>query len=255
MAVKTTLKRLFKGTFVELAYRRLRSTLGVEAPHEAMARAEDEAMKRIMGQVLQKADTTVDVGCHMGEMLAEMVRLTPQGVHHAFEPIPGQAAWLEKKFPGVRVHRLAASDAAGETTFFHNLDQPAYSGLKQQEVGGRVERIAVKTVPLDDVLASERAIRLVKIDVEGAELRVLKGAAGVIRKHRPVVLFEYVKHASERFGDSDEAIYDYFDAEQGYDLYRVQGFFGGEGALSVQAFKDCAKEFRSFNYVALPRKP
>jgi hypothetical protein len=53
-------------------------------------------------------------------------------------------------------------------------------------------RIQVDVARLDDVLDESSRPRLIKVDVEGAELAVLRGAAETIGRARPLVVFEHV---------------------------------------------------------------
>jgi hypothetical protein len=46
---------------------------------------------------------------------------------------------------------------------------------------------------LDDVVPVDRAVGLIKMDVEGAELRVLRGGARVLKAHHPLIIFEATK--------------------------------------------------------------
>src|SRR3954468_17082132 len=74
----------------------------------------------IMRRRLRPDSNCVDIGCHAGAILDEMLALAPRGVHHAFEPLPHLAAALRAKYagrPNVVLHELALSNAAGTTTF------------------------------------------------------------------------------------------------------------------------------------------
>ena len=130
--------------------------------------------------------------------------LAPDGNHHAFEPIPFQAAELRVRFPNVQVHELALSDDTGEADFFVVKDDPCISALRDpQEIRrlagdtrisdwrGQVKTIPVSTCPLDGLLDADETIDFIKMDVEGAELAVFRGALRTLAESRPIVVFEY----------------------------------------------------------------
>lgn len=60
-----------------------------------------------------------------------------------------------------------------------------------------IEKIDVKTDRMDNVIPITLPISLIKIDVEGAEYQVLKGATGILEKQRPVIIFEHGLGASD----------------------------------------------------------
>src|SRR5437868_6005677 len=121
----------------------------------------------------------VDVSAHIGSIIAEVdpsIRIT------AIEPIPEKAERLRKKFPTVELHQCALSDHEGHAPFFVN---PRASGYSSLDSGAGTVEINVPVKRLD-ALVSEPDV--VKIDVEGAELGVLRGCEKL--ETRPVYMFE-----------------------------------------------------------------
>jgi FkbM family methyltransferase len=113
--------------------------------------------------------------------------------------------------PTVYLHQLALSDASGESTFQHVVTNSGYSGLKKRRYNRPNEQIAeitVKVARLDDVLPSGFDIRLMKIDVEGAELQVLRGAVAMLRRCHSFVLFEHGLGAADCYGTRPEQVFD-----------------------------------------------
>ena len=146
-------------------------------------------------------DTAVDVGAHAGEITAWFLDAAPGGAHLAVEPLPEYAEHLRAHFPDVTVHECALSDADGTATFFNVVGSPAWSGLHRQDpvAGKETVEIEVDIRRLDD-LVGEQPVRLVKIDVEGAELGVLAGARTVLERDQPVLLFEHARVHAASFG-------------------------------------------------------
>ena len=146
----------------------------------------DSQAFEIIRRTLRQDSVCIDIGCHKGLILDAMIRQAPYGVFRAFEPIPHLAGLLRSKYRAnsrVTVHECALSDSGGETVFYINKRDPGYSGLSPRQgaggTGNEVEACTVALARLDDVLPDIRP-DFIKIDVEGAELGVLKGAAAAI---------------------------------------------------------------------------
>jgi len=170
------------------------------------------ASQMVLASVLRTGSNAIDVGANVGAVLELIVHLAPQGSHIAYEPIPDLCEQLVTRFPGVDVRCAALSDVAGESEFSVVLGAPAYSGLRQRADlpadSGEVRRISVRTERLDDVLAADYVPTLIKIDVEGAEVQVLRGAAQTIERHRPFVLFEHGSGGADLYGSGPQDAYD-----------------------------------------------
>lgn len=89
----------------------------------------------MLAQVLRPDANCLDIGCHLGSMLSEIVRLAPRGNHIAFEAIPEKVSFLRRKFPGVRIHDTALSDEEGTSSFFINEKRTGFSGLARHGEG------------------------------------------------------------------------------------------------------------------------
>jgi FkbM family methyltransferase len=156
-------------------------------------RAYDRMTVQIAQRALSTGGNSVDAGAHHGGILKHLVRLSPNGSHWAFEPIPHLAAQLQKKFPSVHVEQMALSDHSGRTDFHFIPAASAYSSLLTRpdiEAGKSVQRLSVDVRRLDDVIPDGVPVAFIKIDVEGAEADVLRGGSETLRRHRPVIVFE-----------------------------------------------------------------
>src|SRR5207248_1693356 len=158
-----------------------------------------ELIDALLAQVLARDSNCLDVGSHLGSMLVRFLALAPEGRHIAFEPTPVKARWLRSKFPEVEIEEAAASDVSGAATLFMRKRATGLNSLRPQS-GARP--LAVRTARVDDVVAGR--ISFMKIDVEGAELAVMRGAATTIDRYGPQLLFESTKENLSSFGVSTD---------------------------------------------------
>lgn len=214
----------------------------------------DHHTRLIMKMILKSDSNCVDVGAHVGEVLRDIVRLSPNGRHYAFEPIPDLFSKLmaDPDFSGVRVSDCALSEEPGEAPFFHVENAPAYSGLKQRRYDRpdpMIREIKVKTARLDDVLPAEQRIDLIKIDVEGAEMLVLRGATRIVREYKPYVIFESGLGASDRYGTNGATLHDFFDS-CGLEVSTLDGFLTGADVLTKAELVDVFNNVTRYYFVA-----
>ena len=115
----------------------------------------------------------------------------PQGRHIAFEPLPELAAALAREFPSVDVHNAAVSDTAGEQEFTFLVSDPMRSSLVAAGACAAARRRApaARAAPSASTTCSpaDYVPALIKVDVEGAEAAVFRGALETLRRHRPIV--------------------------------------------------------------------
>lgn len=174
---------------------------------------------------LREDSNCIDVGANRGEILGQFVRAAPRGRHLAFEPLPDLAAGLRSKFPAVDVRECALSDGpSGEATFTHVLAIPELSGFRRRHEPSEFEtrEITVATDALDHALPDGYVPAMIKIDVEGAELGVLRGARETLRSHHPTLVFEHGAGAAEFYGTSSGDVHDLL-SELGYRIWDIDG--------------------------------
>lgn len=197
--MRQQLVKLLSGTRFESVARMTYATLLTRVPpkllsHDAQkSREYDRLTIEIATRSLSSGGNTVDAGAHCGFILKHLVRQSPAGQHWAFEPLPNLAAQLRRRFPTVHVEQVALSDYCGIGNFRFLPAASAYSSLlprPHMEVGSVVRQLAVDVRRLDDIIPEDVSIEFIKIDVEGAEAAVLRGAAKLLTSRRPVVVFE-----------------------------------------------------------------
>lgn len=215
----------------------------------------DRLTKVIMKSRLKPDSNCVDVGCHKGEILEMMLKFAPNGKHFAFEPIPQLLNELKSKFDGkATIYQYALSDSkgGGKTTFNLVKNAPAYSGIKQRHYdidNPEIEVITVDLSTMDEVLENQK-IDFIKIDVEGGEFGVLKGARNLLKANMPTILFECGKGASDYYGTKPADIFRYLTQEIGLRIFTLQDFIKGQKSLSESEFVQCFDTIKEYYYVA-----
>lgn len=171
--------------------------------------------------------TLLDVGANVGTYAAYLARVAPTATIHAFEPHPRTFAHLESRVAGMPITawQAALSDKAGTTTLYDHAarDGSTQASLSQPAVAlfdGDIVAHDVVCTTLDDFIAKHGISRvaLLKIDTEGLDLSVLRGARRAIEARVfQCIQFEFIS-ANIATG---VRMRDFFDLLQGYRIYRV----------------------------------
>lgn len=147
-----------------------------------------------------QSGVVLDIGANVGDWSGALFQLAPRASAVLFEPAPGPLELLRSRFsddPRVRLLPFAVSESAGAADFHvtahgHNSSLRVPLNMNQQygvstgweEVG----QVVVRTVALDDLLADLGSPSLIKIDVQGAEALVLRGAERTLAQGQAVLL-------------------------------------------------------------------
>lgn len=214
---------------------------------------EEGRAKEIVARTVTPGMNCIDIGCHLGSVLDRFVRMSPDGQHIAVEPIPHKAAWLRRKYPGVEVHQNALGDEERVLEFYHDPRNSGFSGLKPHGSGEK-KTIEVLCRRLDDIVPAGRPIGFIKLDVEGAEFSVFRGARRALAENRPVVLFECTRSGLSMFGLEPHHVFDLLTGELGYCVYLLKDWLSGGDPADLAGFAgSMSYPFTAFNYVAAPR--
>lgn len=216
----------------------------------------DLQTRKVISRVCRTDSNCVDVGCHKGEVLDLMLAAAPKGHHYGFEPIPAMYEELKLRYAGkAEISSVALSSTQGNSTFNHVVSNPAYSGLIKRSYDRPDEKdttITVKTDLLDNVLPKEFQVDLIKIDVEGGELGVLKGSQETIRRCRPTIIFEHGLGASDHYGTRPEMVFALLDGLD-MNVNTMKRWLHGERALSQVEFKQQFETGKNYYFIAYPR--
>jgi FkbM family methyltransferase len=150
-------------------------------------------------ELLRSGDTFFDVGAHAGWISLVAARIVgPHGRVVAFEPSPALAGLIRyhkrmNRASAIRVEQTAITNAPGVNEFFlHNGGASSVNALSQDAVmreapaSSPIDKVLVRSRSLDEYCeSSKRVPQVIKIDVEGAELDVLRGASRVLSQFKP----------------------------------------------------------------------
>lgn len=218
--------------------------------------AYDRMSRELIRRYVSSSDNCVDVGAHKGEFLDYFTKQAPQGKHLAFEPIPQFYTDLKRFWENrVEVYPFALSDTSGKSEFQWVKNAPAYSGLKRRKYvvsNPEIKTIDVEMKRFDDFQKPERSIRFIKIDVEGAEFLVLKGAVEILKNHRPFVLFEFGLGASDFYQNNPKELFQFFDALD-YALFNLKDALQGKEALTLEIFENHYINNSEYYFWAAPK--
>ena len=203
--------------------------------------------------VLQKNKKYIDVGACRGEYIAMAQNFIPSESIYAFEPIPFMYHHLVSTFPNVNIYNVAVSSQIGHGDFFV-ANNEELSGLVEKNskflpTGTVFEKIAVSIVTLDEVIDNKNDVGLIKIDVEGNELAVLKGAESLISQSRPAIYCEWGTNGPENYNIAPESLFAWC-GEHEYEILTIDGQAIGNRDLFLDSFYN----WPIWNYLLIPRR-
>ncbi len=183
----------------------------------------DPKLSWLIGALLRPGDAVVDVGANHGLVSVLAAALVgEQGAVHAVEPQPRLAALLRRSatlngYRNLIVHELALGAVDAELELFVPTDNGGAASLVRQHAVGRTITVPVRAS--GDFMSGLKlaSVRLLKLDVEGVEGEVLRGAVDFIRQ-TPVefVLFEHNPPSGEQAAGSVEVL-----RGLGYQIYAL----------------------------------
>ncbi len=187
----------------------------------------DHGAEALLHAMLPPRACFVDVGAHIGYYTAYMAdRLA---IAHAFEPAAGNQTILARNLYGIVEVHIEQMFCADEDRVFVVSRSDHWASLTHRE-GTIVDQLPC--VRLDTYFADfpNRRIDAIKIDVDGIDLLVARGAAGILARDRPLLLMETGHHAIAAWHD--------FFTPRGYRLFA----FLRSQATAARAFAPVVSE-------------
>ena len=178
----------------------------------------DEPVVNFVRQSSRLGNTVLDVGSNFGQMaVLYSQHVGDHGHVYAFEA----QAWIQQVLQlnlaangitNCTIVKDAVWDESGRQLTFPKADFvrfESYGSYGVDPSGSSGD--PVTTVRIDDIVL-DGAVSVMKIDVQGSDLRAMKGARETIVKHQPVILFEYETLFNDEFATSWQDYYEFINS-------------------------------------------
>jgi FkbM family methyltransferase len=183
----------------------------------------------VMKSVLRPGDTFIDAGANIGLMsLAGAQWVGHEGRVHAFEPVPDIYRHLLHNIlinhaENIVAHNCALGERQEQRTIYQQL-MVNYGSATLQKPENYSESHVVNIETLDHFIDTQdiKTVRMLKADVEGWELELLKGSTSLLSgKNAPVLCLEYSRNRlSEKNGRED--VYQFVKRVNDYKIFKLK---------------------------------
>jgi FkbM family methyltransferase len=198
----------------------------------------------------------MDLGAYQGiYSVVAGKKLKGTGNIFAFEPSPREFRRLRmhlswNRLSTARAEMLALGAGKSKTTFYQvKSGDTTRNGLRAPDSSDAVTEISVNITSLDEYVREHNIDRVdvIKLDVEGGEIDVLRGAANVFRELRPTLICEVLDATTHTWG---------YDACQIIHAVQAHGYdwfdFNSDGSLEPHPARQSYPRVK--NYVAVPQE-
>jgi FkbM family methyltransferase len=219
---------------------------------------EEYFLTKVLPDILQQGKSAVvlDVGANEGNYASLVCNAIDQCVIHCFEPNPKTARRLAERFRNDRrltIHPFGFGESPGELVLYDYADQEGSAHatiykdvLIEQHRATAMQEVKIPVETIDNFCSSQllSAICLLKVDTEGHELSVLRGATELISKRKiDVIQFEF----NEMNVISRVFLRDFYTLLPGYNFFRLRE----DGLIELGAYSSCNEIFQFNNIIAL----
>ena len=225
----------------------------VRNPEMAAAKANHIIARRLLRGLCPPNGQFLDIGAHIGSVFSAVHRANPTICITAIEADPVKADDLKRRYGYAKIISCAVSEQKGTAEFFIYDAASGYNSLSPHQNATPARCIKVAVERLDELLAEDKP-DFVKIDVEGAELGVLKGGEAMLARARPVIMFESIGRQINALGYEPGMIWDLL-TEQGYQVLTPDRVAHDCASLSRDSFLEAHDyPFRTNDYFAIPQE-
>lgn len=197
----------------------------------------------------------LDIGGNLGDWTYESIKRWPNCEVVVFEPSKAALNKLQSRYQGkdhIKIVPMALSDSKGVATLFSDMAGSGLGSLSQRDLGylginfSHSETVRVDTLDnyLRDIL---KPIAILKIDVEGYELNVLRGATELFASYRKPLIVQF------EFGGACIDTRTYFkDLWKFFEFYEYELFRVGKSKLhKIVEYREELESFKTTNILAI----
>lgn len=206
---------------------------------------------------LRPGMTVLDIGANVGAVTALAADCVgPTGRVIAYEPTPALVAELKARFrnrPNVEIRPAAVSDENGRAPFTVYADRSTASSLFPAAFVESGRRVIVPVRSLDVESASLPPIDFIKVDAQGAEGRIFAAARRLLKRDKPLLVFELWQPGLRAAGTGAATLLDSL-AGLGYHFHplNAKGAAGSDG--KIHALLEGRTHAQAINVVGHPRR-
>lgn len=158
----------------------------------------------------------IDVGANVGQTLLKWKAIYKNGTYIGLEPIKACAEYLEvlikeNNFQDCKIIDQALAEKTGTAELnFHFEESGDRSASLYSDSFKAIKSEKIKTITFEDLLSScgisKNKINVIKIDVEGAELEILRSLKDFLVNHQPIIIIEILNTQAQRINEINEII-------------------------------------------------
>tara|TARA_Y100001938_G_C8050778_1_gene411566 strand:+ start:372 stop:1091 length:720 start_codon:yes stop_codon:yes gene_type:complete len=169
----------------------------------------------VIDKYVQPGTIAIDAGANFGSISIPISKkLGDHGKLYSFEMSPSMTERLnrnihENKCSNIKVINSPLSDDVDQEVFFEDINFSEKTNFGDIRINKEAKGVKAKTKTIDSLELWTKdqypdIVSFIKVDCQGYDLKVIRGAEKTITKHKPVVVFEWEAEMSEVFNDTIE---------------------------------------------------
>jgi FkbM family methyltransferase len=217
----------------------------------------EPAITNIISKIVRKDDICFDVGANIGWYSTLLQTLVGEnGSVHAFEPVPSSFETLKanialnKNADKVILNEFALGDQEKEINIYNSATLPDGHASISKNENSDVEVIPIKMKTADKYVETHNIneVNFIKLDIEGAELFMLKGANKMFKQSKPPIwVIEMALDTSEKLGYLPNDLIELMQKQADYDFYEID-----TKTFALNKITGFAKESKGANVLCIP---
>jgi len=180
----------------------------------------------VIDKYVEEGTVAIDAGANFGSISVPISKkLGQDGKLYSFEMSETMTERLIKNLnqndcANVEVFNLALSDKIEEKVFFEEPKEGEKHNFGDIRINKQSKGKEVETATIDS-LDIQGKVSFIKVDCQGYDLKVMKGAKETIKKNKPTVVFEWEEDMSIEFDDTIKDVFDFY-SELNYEVTKIE---------------------------------